>query len=225
MRLTAARIIVHHEGGTEEWTPERVESNTPLRMGERIRFSFESPQPGYLYVIDREQYAGGSMSDPSLIFPTTRTREGDNRVTPGQIIEIPAQNDRPNFFTLRRSRLDQTGELLTVIVTPQPIEGITISGNPLPLSSQQVAQWEKQWGALTEKFEMADGAGKIVDKSRAGSGRERHAPTHPERSRPADDLPRHGQTRGAVADQSRVALQSGRDKNTKNESFQRQSQS
>lgn len=39
-----ARIIVHHEGETEEWTPERVESNTPLRMGERIRFSFESPQ-------------------------------------------------------------------------------------------------------------------------------------------------------------------------------------
>jgi len=169
MAQTGARIIVHHDGETEEWTPERIESNTPLRMGERIRFSFESPQTGYLYVIDREQY-GGSMSDPQLIFPTTRTREGDNRVEPGKIIEIPAQNDRPNYFTLRRTRLDLTGELLTVIVTPQPIEGITIGDKPLALSSQQVAQWENQWGALTEKFEMAGGSGKTWTKAEQEAG-------------------------------------------------------
>lgn len=156
-----ARIIVHHDGETEEWTPERIESNTPLRIGERIRFSLESPQTGYLYVIDREQYAGGSMGDPYLIFPTTRTREGDNRVAARQIIEIPGQDDRPNFFTMRRTRLDQTGESLTVIVAPQPIEGMTIGAKPLQLSSQQVEQWEKQWGGLTEKFEMAGGAGKV----------------------------------------------------------------
>ena len=87
-------------------------------------------------MIDRERYAGGSTGDPYLIFPTTRTRGGDNRVAPGQIIEIPGQDDRPNFFTPRRSRLDQTGELLTVIVTPQPIAGITIGDKPLPLSSR-----------------------------------------------------------------------------------------
>jgi Domain of unknown function (DUF4384) len=165
-----ARIIVHQDGETEEWTPERIESNTPLRMGERIRFSLESPQTGYLYVIDREQYDGGSMGDPHLIFPTTRTREGDNRVEPGKIIEIPAQTDRPNFFTLRRSHMDQTGELLTVIVKPQPIEGITIGDKPLALSSQQVAQWENQWGALTEKFEMAGGAGKTWTQAELEAG-------------------------------------------------------
>ncbi len=165
-----ARIIVHHDGETEEWTAERIESNTPLRIGERIRFSFESPQTGYLYVIDREKYASGSMSEPQLIFPTTRTRGGDNRVAPGQIIEIPSQNDRPNFFSLRRSRLDQTGELLTVILAPQPIEGITIGDNPLALSSQQVAQWENQWGALTEKFEMAGGSGKSWTQAEQEAG-------------------------------------------------------
>src|SRR5262245_66638026 len=52
MTESGARIIVHHDGETEEWTPELIESNTPLRMGERIRFSFESPQTGYLYVIE-----------------------------------------------------------------------------------------------------------------------------------------------------------------------------
>ena len=165
-----ARIIVHQEGETEEWTPERIESNTPLRIGERIRFSFESPQAGYLYVIDREQYAGGLMGDPYLIFPTTRTREGDNQVGPGRIIEIPGQDDRPNYFSLSRTRLDQTGELLTVIITPKPIEGITIGAKPLRLSSQQVAQWEEQWGAFTEKFEMAGGVGKSWTRAEQEAG-------------------------------------------------------
>jgi hypothetical protein len=155
-----ARIVVHQENETEEWTPERVESNALLRMGERIRFSFESPQKGYLYVIDREQYSDGSIGDPYLIFPTTRTRGGDNQVAPGHIVEIPGQEDRPNFFTLKRTRIDQTGELLTVIVTPQPIEGVNIGEKPLKLSDEQVAQWEKQWGARTEKFELTGGAGK-----------------------------------------------------------------
>jgi hypothetical protein len=160
-----ARIIVHHDNETEEWTPERIAADTPLRMGERLRFSFESPQPGYLYVIDREQYADGSMGEPYLIFPTTRTRNGDNQVAPGRVIEIPGQEDRPNFFTLRRTRDDQTGELLTVIVTPQPIEGISIGSKALLLSNEKVAQWENQWGAATEKFEMAGGAGKTWTKA------------------------------------------------------------
>lgn len=165
-----ARIVVHHEGETEEWTPERVEANTPMRMGERIRLSFESAQTGYLYVIDREQYADGSMGEPILIFPTTRTRGGDNQVAPGRVIEIPGQEDRPNYFTLRQSRADQTGEMLIVIVSPQPIEGITIGAKPLPLSNQQMAQWEKQWGAATERFELAGGAGKTWTKAEQEAG-------------------------------------------------------
>ncbi len=165
-----ARIIVHHENDTEEWTPERVESSTLLRMGERLRFSFESPQKGYLYVIDREQYSGGSLGEPYLIFPTTRTRGGDNQVAPGRVIEIPGQDDRPNFFTLKRTRDDQTGELLTVIVTPHPIEGIDIGAKPLRLSNEQVEQWEEQWGAQTEKFELQGGAGKTWTEAEMEAG-------------------------------------------------------
>src|SRR5207302_7654799 len=106
-----------------EWTPERVEANAPLRVGERIRISIESPSAGYLYVIDREQYADGTTSEPYLLFPTTRTCGGENRVTAGRVIEIPGQEDRPNYFRLRQSRSTQTAEVLTVLVTAQPLEG------------------------------------------------------------------------------------------------------
>jgi hypothetical protein len=46
-----------------EWTPQRIEADTPLKVGERVRLSIESPRTGYLYVIDREQYADGSYGE------------------------------------------------------------------------------------------------------------------------------------------------------------------
>ncbi len=153
------RIIVQEEGEIVDWIPERVRAGTPMRVGERIRLSFESQQEGYLYVINREQYEGGRLGDPLLIFPTTRARNGDNRVEAGRLIEIPAQEDRPNFFTLRRSRLDQTGEQLIAIITPKPIADLTIGERPLKLTDQTVEEWERSWGAKAEQFELANGAG------------------------------------------------------------------
>lgn len=167
---TGARIIVHHDDETDEYVPERIAANTPLRLGERLRFSFEAPRSGYLYVIDREQYADGSLGEPLLVFPTTRTRGGDNRVEPGKLIEIPGQEDRPNYFTLRQSRTDQTGELLTVIVTDKPLEGLTIGAKALPLALEQIKQWEQMWGAQVERFEMANGIGQTWTKAEQEAG-------------------------------------------------------
>jgi hypothetical protein len=169
----SVRIIVQKETDSAEFIPERVPANAPLRIGENIRFSFESPQTGYLYVIDRESYADGTMSEPVLIFPTTRTRKGDNKVEAGKLIEIPAQEDKPNYFTLQMSRLNnssQTGEILTVIVAPQPLEGITIGAKPLTLTNEQVQKWEAQWGAQSETLELAGGVGKTWTKAEQEAG-------------------------------------------------------
>lgn len=170
---TKVRIIVQKETESVELIPERMPANAPLRIGENIRFSFESPQTGYLYVIDRELYTDGSMSEPLLIFPTLRTRKGDNKVEAGKLVEIPAQEDRPNYFTLLMSRLNnsvQMGEVLTVIVAPQPLAGIVIGDKPLKLTAEQVQQWEQQWGAQSETFDLAGGAGKTWTKAEQEAG-------------------------------------------------------
>ena len=170
---TGARMIVQKASESVEYIPERVPANAPLRIGENIRFSFESPQTGYLYVIDRELHADGTMSEPMLIFPTTRTRGGDNKVEAGKLIEIPAQEDRPNFYTLQATRLTtvaQTGEVLTVIVAPQPLEGLTIGADALALTHQQVKQWEQQWSAQTETLDLTGGAGQAWTKAEQEAG-------------------------------------------------------
>lgn len=166
----SVRMIVQQGEDAVEWTPERISADTPLRQNDRIRLSFEAPQSGYLYIIDREQYADGSFGQPELIFPTTRTRSGDNQVSAGHIVELPGQDDRPNFFTMRPRRADVRSESLTVIVTPKPLEGITIGEKPLTLTAEQVAQWEQTWGARVERFEMADGAGKAWTQAEKEAG-------------------------------------------------------
>jgi hypothetical protein len=168
---TGARILVQESAGTAEFIPERVASTSRLNAGDRVRLTLESPQQGYLYVIDRERYASGERGTPYLIFPTTRTRGGDNKVAGGKLVDIPAQGDRPNFFTLRRSRPDQVAEELTVLLTPQPLEGITIGTDALALSDTQVSGWEKQWsGGKPEVFELTGGAGKTWTQAEQAAG-------------------------------------------------------
>src|SRR5918999_2173262 len=100
------RLIVHDDSSTREWLPERISANTRLVQGDKLRISVEAVRGGYLYVINREQYADGSVGEPYLIFPTTRTAGGDNEVAIGKLIEIPGQDDAPPFFTMRKSRPD-----------------------------------------------------------------------------------------------------------------------
>jgi hypothetical protein len=159
---SGARLLVMDSSQQGEWTPERMEVDTRLKVGERVRISVESPRAGYLYVVDREQYADGSLGDAYLIFPTTRTRNGDNKVRPGKLIDVPAQEDTPNFFTLvpSPSRSDQVAEVLSFIVTSQPLASLPITDKPLKVSKSDIAKWEKMWSNEVERFEMEGGAGR-----------------------------------------------------------------
>jgi hypothetical protein len=167
----AARLLVQEPQASTEWTPQRVDVGTPLALGDRLRITVESPRAGYLYVVDRERYADGTTSDPYLIFPTARTRGGDNRVVPGRLIDVSAQTDGPPYFTVQASRADQVGELITVIVTRDPLGDVTPGPAPLLLKREMVADWEKRGGTVLEQLEMVGGAGKAwsVAEQRAGA--------------------------------------------------------
>ena len=148
------RLIVHENNSDNGWIPERISASTRLVQGDKLRISVEAVRGGYLYVIDREQYADGSLGEPYLIFPTTRTAGGDNQVAIGRLVEIPAQDDNPPFFTMKKSRPDHVAEVLSVIVTPTKLDGIQITDKALKLTDAQVASWEKAWGSSVGNLEM-----------------------------------------------------------------------
>jgi hypothetical protein len=149
---------------------ERVGAETKFQEGQKVRLGVESPRSGYLYVIDREQYADGTYSEPYLIFPTLKTRGGDNSVVAGRLVEIPDQDDRPFYFKMNRHRPDQTGEVLTFLVTSQPIPNLELSRKALKLTNEQFAQWELKWKAPARRVELANHAGKAYTKNEMTAG-------------------------------------------------------
>ena len=149
------RLIVHDDAAATEWVPERISATTILGQGDRLRISVEAVRAGFVYIIDREQYADGSLGEPYLIFPTNRTGGGDNQVAIGRLLDIPAQDDSPPFFVMKKSRADHVAEVLSVIVTPTRLEDITITDKALKLTEEQVASWEKSWGTSVGRMEMA----------------------------------------------------------------------
>ena len=149
------RLIVHDGNANSEWVPERIGANTRLIQGDRLRISVEAVRSGFVYVINREQYADGSFGEPYLIFPTTRTGAGDNEVAMGRLLDIPYQDDSPPFFTMRKSRADHVAEVLSVIVAPTRLEGVKITDKALKLTDEQVASWEKAWGSSVGRMEMS----------------------------------------------------------------------
>jgi hypothetical protein len=148
------RLIVHDDKATTEWLPERISATTRLVQGDKLRISVEAVRGGFLYVINREQYADGTLGEPYLIFPTTRTSGGDNEVGGGKLVEIPGQEDAPPFFTMRKSRPDHVAEVVSVLVTPKPLEGVQITDKALKLTETQVAEWEKTWGSSVGRLDM-----------------------------------------------------------------------
>ena len=158
--------------GGEHLVAERVEGNTILAKGDRVRLAIEAARDGYVYVINREKYADGSTGEPYLIYPTTHLTGGDNRTMVGRMIVIPAQSDQPPYFTLSPGRPDQVAEMLSVFITSEPLKEIQIGPEPLQIASAKVQEWESKWGKTIGRLEMIQGAGQSLTpaEQEAGTG-------------------------------------------------------
>lgn len=172
-----ARLLVQQPNGrTGRLVAERVAADTLFKSGQRVRIGVEIPRgnENYLYVIDREVYADGTMSVPYLIFPSQTTPPGGNEVISGKIVYVPAQGDPIPYFNIQRSRDDQVSELLTLIVSPTPLDVRPGPPNtPTELDPALVAQWERQWGGRTEKRELRARSGDrwTAKEKEAGEGK------------------------------------------------------
>ena len=131
---------------------KRVEADTKFHEGDLLRISIESPLAGYLYIVDRDWFTNGSGGETNLIFPV---RSEDNRLAAGKLIDIPTEKATSFKAT---PKANQIGEMLTIIVTRSPLQ-LPLSKDPLPITSTQLSDWEKRWSAMTDRYEMEDGAG------------------------------------------------------------------
>lgn len=150
--VTLWRVQRVDDGLSTKEVAKRVEADTRFHDGDLLRLSIESPRAGYLYVVDRDWFTDGSSGATKLIFPL---RGEDNRLRAGKLINIPAEHDSP---FKANPKPNQAGEMLTIIVTSAPL-ALPLSTDSLPISSAQLAEWERKWSGMTERFEMNGGAG------------------------------------------------------------------
>ena len=179
----ASRLLVQEDEGSTGWMPERVDAGEKLALGDRVRLSFETPLSGYLYVLDREEYADGTYSDTYLIFPTRRPVDSSNAVRAGRLIEIPSRDDRPHFFTVRQSRPDQVAEVLTAIVSEKALADLPLATGPSKLPGELLSRWEDEWGSSVEQVVPAG------EGARSWSSAEQQAGAEPTRLLTQDDAP------------------------------------
>jgi hypothetical protein len=138
-------------GSTSAWVAERIASDTLLRASDRVRISIESPRDGYIYVIDRDEFADGRSGAINLIFPLAGE---DNHVFAGRLIDIPS----PESSMKANPTPGQSGEVLSIIVTDKRLN-LPLTNDVWPISRAQLQQWEKTWGGAMEIWEMEGGAG------------------------------------------------------------------
>ena len=144
----------------EEAKLEQLEASTQLRVGSAVRLGIEPlTRNGYLYVIDREQFSDGTYGAARLIFPTLRTRSGDNSVRAHALVLIPRP---PSYFRVNPSSTGkkQRAEVLTIIMSPMPLDlPEPLSDRPMVLSNGLLKLWETKWPARITVLELNGGAG------------------------------------------------------------------
>jgi hypothetical protein len=147
----------------EEAQLEQVKTDAPLSIGSRIRIYLEPLlRDGFLYIIDREQFADGTYGTPRLIFPTLRTREGNNQVRTNELIQIPRP---PSYFRINPSNTGKTqvAEVLTIIISPVALQlPAPLGDKAMTFSAEQFKEWARKWSSPVTLFEMESGAGQTT---------------------------------------------------------------
>jgi len=164
-------LVEEEDTPASQWSLERIPEGTLLAPGQKVRLGIESlTRDGYLYVIDREQYADGSFGEARLIFPTKRTPEGGNIVKAGRVIYIPAA---PRYFRIKPSQTSKghVAEVLSILVSAKPlVDAALLAPTAIVIEPAQLASWEKQWQATPTKFEMEGGAGQPMSEAEQAAG-------------------------------------------------------
>ena len=179
------RIAVRQRGKTQEkimmMTPARAESETLFSDGDLLKFTVESSFEAYIYIINRERYQDGTMSDPYLIFPATPDVGVNDKVYPGRLLFLPSVKDDDKFVLKRLSDLSPPlgrnptviAETFTLILLSRPLADLAPlaqTEEPRKLTPQQLARWQSEWGGRVWRFELQQGAGASMTKAEKRSG-------------------------------------------------------
>lgn len=92
---------------TVQKDPKRYPGSKPFQLpgevifsvGDRVRFTFTSPQTGYLYILNESPEPSGSQANFNVLFPSSTSNNSSALLNPNQQIQIPERGDGFIFDT------------------------------------------------------------------------------------------------------------------------------
>ena len=151
----------------EEQALERLDTNAPYTEGDTIRLTIESDLSGFMYIVDQECYADGSYGPAMLIYPTLKTRKGNNLIRVWETVEVPKYpavwTFKPRELAKNEVRKEQTAEVLTFIISPTPLVARTrIGKKALALNKGEFEAWRLRWQRPTQQFDVEGRIGGVA---------------------------------------------------------------
>ncbi len=86
---------------TVQQDPKRYPGKKPFQLpgemsfsaGDRVRFTFASPQAGFLYILNESPELAGGKSIFNVLFPSSTSNNGSTQLSANQTVQIPERGD------------------------------------------------------------------------------------------------------------------------------------
>jgi len=141
-------------------TATRIEDNSALSTGERVRLGLESLSHGaFVYIIDREEFADGTLGDAYLLFPTKNINGGKNWAQPGMQIQLPRAEGCFCVKSRNPQKLLVADNLIVIISPAQLLDLNEIGQTEIPLPSKLTGFLRPGNQARTYRGSLQDGSG------------------------------------------------------------------
>lgn len=140
----------------EKRIPVRATFTDGLSLGDLIRLTVEAQREGFLYVVDSELRRDGTLGAPYLIFPGSKVV--NNAIRPGMVVDFPDRTEELPYFRLASTDPNYAGEVLTIIISPKPLNDWNPDPEGLIRNLDWLADLEQGAGDVT-RFETRDGVG------------------------------------------------------------------
>jgi hypothetical protein len=175
--LEPKRIVKRIKGKevetTIKLTPERVESEAQFSDGEKLRVSIEAPFESYVYILNQEQYADGTLSDPFLIYPSAADIRANKRAAPGRLIYVPEEPDYFEISTLNPGGKKKSGEMFTIVLSSELVGMLpALERNEDTRKTDQALfnRLRHDWGGAVWKFQQIGEARRNITRVEKKAG-------------------------------------------------------
>jgi hypothetical protein len=162
------RIVKRVKGKAVEFDkaiPERAHSEAPWSDGEKFRLSIEVPFECFIYIINQERYADGSLSEPYLVFPSKGDLARNAKAISGKLVYFPNEQDCFEIASLAESGRTKVAEVFSILLSPNTIDELPPLADQEEKRRVQPALFERllsDWRARTWKFENMGALGTSI---------------------------------------------------------------